>query len=530
MILLLACSLLLPGETRSPDTVVVVPPAFQDVLRPWLDYRRNQGHEIALMTDCGSAAEIRAGIRRLAGEGGLRSVVLVGDVTDDQFGTPTHFAPAKVNVQWGSESEIATDNWFADLDDDRLPDLAVGRLSASSPGELATIVRKILAYEQLGGEGDWQRRLNFVAGVGGFGPVVDSVLETATKKFLTEGIPAEYSISMTYASWRSPYCPDPRRFHDTVVNRFNEGCLFWVYIGHGQRTFLDRIRVPGATYRILDTDDVPKLQSGERSPIAIFLSCYAGAFDEQRVCLAEEMLRSGAGPVAVFAGSRVTMPYAMAVMGSELMEEYFGTRRPTLGELCMHAKRQMAAEAGGEGNRQLLDALAKVISPTPDQLRDERLEHVLLFNLLGDPLLRLRHGDAIRVETQTDVRAGQPLNVRWVSPVAGRCHVELVCRRDRTRERVPTRTHFLRTEQELATYTSTYAEANDRCWVSKLVSSPAGPVEMTLTVPAEARGPCHVRVLVEGAERCALGAADVFVRRPPRSEEAPEPVGASPQN
>ena len=45
---------------------------------------------------------------------------------------------------------------------------------------------------------------------------------------------------MTYASLASPYCPDPRKFHDTTIGRFNEGCLFWVYIGHGHPTGLDR--------------------------------------------------------------------------------------------------------------------------------------------------------------------------------------------------------------------------------------------------------------------------------------------------
>jgi hypothetical protein len=35
---------------------------------------------------------------------------------------------------------------------------------------------------------------------------------------------------------------------------------------------------------------------------------------------------------------------------------------------------------------------------------------------------------------------------------------------------------------------------------------------MSLEVPHEARGPCHLRVFVEGREDFALGSADVEVR------------------
>ena len=61
---------------------------------------------------------------------------------------PAHYATAVVNVRFGSPPEIATDNWYADVDDDRLPDLAVGRLPCDSSAELASMVRKILEYER----------------------------------------------------------------------------------------------------------------------------------------------------------------------------------------------------------------------------------------------------------------------------------------------------------------------------------------------------------------------------------------------
>ena len=58
----------------------------------------------------------------------------------------------------------------------------------------------------------------------------------------------------------------------------------------------------------------------------MFLSCYAGAIDARRTCLAAEMLRAPGGPVAVVAASRVTMPYATTLLTLGLMRRML--RRP----------------------------------------------------------------------------------------------------------------------------------------------------------------------------------------------------------
>ena len=526
MSLLLATSLLLLGAEPAADTVVVCPAAFRAALQPWVQHRQEQGHRFAFISNEQSPNAIRADIRKFAKSGGLRAIVLVGDAdpradTDEAIravSTPTFHAEAKVNVLWGSEPTIAADNWYADLDDDLLPDVSIGRLSADSPQELSAIVRKILAYEKQRPSGSWQRRVNFVAGVGGFGAVADNVIETATRKVLTEGIPASYETSMTYGSWRSPFCPDPRYFHQATVDRLNEGSLFWVYIGHGQRRVLDRVRTPSGMYHIFDTDDVEKIRCMNGSPIAIFLACYTGSFDDVQDCLGEEMLRAEDGPVAVLCGSRVTMPYAMAVMGNELMDQYFVKRRGTLGELVMHAKRQMVREVkeleqGTSTTRHLLDSIAAVISPAPQLLDAERREHVLMFNLLGDPLLRFDHPHEIAVATVVEAAAGSEIRVTGTSGVNGRCTVELICRRDRFKTRFVARPTYDPRDEALSDYTTVYAQANDRQWVTSSLESLSGAFETTLRIPDDAQGPCHVRVFVEGTEGFGLGATELYVRR-----------------
>lgn len=511
------------APAEAPDTVVVCTAAWREALRPWVERRTEQGHRLAFVSNELSAEEIRATVRGTAKEGKLKYLVLVGDALprpsfDAELrarSIPTHFAKAKINVKFGSEPEIPTDNWYADLDDDGVPELAVGRLTADSSEELAAIVKKILAYESSAGYGAWRQKVNLVAGVGGFGPVVDSTIEMAAKRFLTEGIPAAFDTTMTYGSWRSPYCPDPRKFHATTVDRLNEGCLFWVYIGHGQKTFLDQVRVPGSMHHILACEDIGKLKCRHGAPIALFLACYTGAFDQPVDCLAEEMLRTEGGPVAIYSGSRVTMPYAMAVMGTEMLDEYFQRRPDTLGDVLLAAKRRMAAEPKSEEqsfNRRLLDGLASLLSPH-DNLAGERAEHLLLFNLIGDPLLKLDHSQAMSVKTADETTAGEKLSVSGECPISGRCTIELVCRRDLLRFSPPPREQFDRTAEGLAKLMETYRQANDSRWATQVVDIRNGKFSTDIAVPADCRGPCHVRVYVEGKDASAMGAANVFVKR-----------------
>ena len=521
---------------------VVCPPQWIAALRPWIDHRRRQGYRVFIVSPEGSAKQIRSRLLDLAREQdhaqhdhaqqrGLSHVVLVGDAEPTarhdrsvaMRSVPPHYLRAKVNVHWGSEPEIASDNPYGDLDGDGIPELAVGRLSVDSLDQLQRLVARILRYETDAARGNWRRRVNIVAGVGGFGPLADTVLEMATKKFLTDGIPPSYSINMTYGSWRSPFCPDPRRFRQATLDRLNEGCLFWVYIGHGQRRHLDRIRVPGGAFPIFDTDDTRRLRVAEGAPIAVLLACYAGAYDDSRDCLAEEMLRAADGPVAVLSGSRVTMPYAMAVMGNALMDEYFRHGRPTLGEIVLHTKRRLVEKVEGNvrdaapdsvaSNRLLLDSLARMISPSAELLDEERLEHVGLFNLLGDPLLQLPRPDVIALDAVKEVRAGGTLELTGSAPLDGSGTLELVCRRDQTRLRATARRRFEPTQQALAAYDEVYRQANDRRWIALPVDLEGGPFRIEVPIPKEARGPCYVRMAIQRDRRYALGATPVYVRR-----------------
>ncbi len=502
------------------DTAVVCPAEFRQALQPWVELRQAQGHRLAFVYPTGSAADIQARIRNLAQlHQDLKFVVLVGDAPapgsiDPQVAArsvPTFLTPAKVIKLLGRDDNIAGDNRFGDLDNDGVAELAIGRLCVQTPEQLQTVVAKIVAHEQQAFIGPSRRRIHFVAGLGGFGALADKVLELCAQRFICEGVPTEYDTSMTYASWASPYCPPLETFCDTALARMNEGSLFWVYIGHGNPQGLDWIRLPNNQYQaILSLRDVGRLQCRQGAPVALFLACYTGAFDQAENCLAEELLQSAGGPVAVFSGSRVTMPYAMTVLGQELLKECFVNRRATIGEIMLHAKRNMVLGQRQGTTAMLLDSLAATLG-FHDNLDAERREHLELFNLLGDPLLRVPRPSEIALQSPPQAAQGSLIEVTGTCALDGTCMVDIVAPRDKLTFEPPKKSSPTGQPEQRAAYAQLYAAANDRRLASVQAECRDGRFTARLTLPPGFTGKAHVVSYLQGQRQAGLGASDLEV-------------------
>jgi hypothetical protein len=510
-----------------PDTLVLCPAQLQPGLTDWLEYRQQQGYRIQVVSPAPIAAgikqQIRSAARRTITAGHkLSTVVLVGDVVDLRFNPQqqlaTDYVRARVNVCFGSDANIATDSPYADLDDDGLPDVAIGRIPVDSLQQLREFSRRVIEYESQSASdlasAMWRRRINFVAGVGSFGKIVDAVVEQTTKQIITDLVPASYATTMTYGSWSSPYCPDPRRFAATAIDRFNEGALFWVYVGHGNRRQLDHVRFPDQAHPILNVDTAKFLSAKQGSPVAIFLACFTGAMDDAYDGLAETMLQQPRGPIAVVAGTRVTMPYAMSLLSLEMMDEYFEGDSRTLGQLMLVAKRRMvAAKLGDDKYRNLIESMGRSLSPLPNLLAAERREHVQLVHLLGDPLLKLLRPKPLKLHASPSVDAGQTLKVSGESPAAGQLQIDLVYERDRFLQRPPRRRQYEASNAAFNEYQKIYEAANHRTvWFKRFTVQPGG-FRVDLPVPPTARGRCQVRAVMTAGQEFAMGSCPVRVNK-----------------
>lgn len=384
-----------------PDTLVVCPLEFRPALVEWEAHRRSQGHRLAFAEPIGSAETLRRGIRQLGKDGELKYVVLIGDAPSAADPPPargpqstimTNYVAAKVNRRWGPEKEIATDTPYADIDGDDTPDIAVGRIPVRSAKELAAVLRKVIQYEQQTDDGPWRKCLNIVSGCGGFGAVADAVIEGAGRQVVEQTVPAGYDVRHI--------CATSVKFDGTESGDFGSrarqelsggGGLAWIYVGHGLPTQLAGVVAAGGKPRsILSTRDVPSLRCGPHNPLAVLIACYTGAMDAPQGCLGEELLRAEQGPVAVIAATRVSMPYGNTVMGYELLRACFQEQPATLGDVMQLAQRRALTSPADDQMRVMLDGIAQLVSPPPADLATERREHVLMYHLIGDPLLRLR--------------------------------------------------------------------------------------------------------------------------------------------
>jgi hypothetical protein len=496
-----------------PDTLVVCPAEFRAALAPWVEFRRSQGHELLVVDVPRDAAELRTTIRQAAAGGRLEYVLLVGDAPKESplqepgrsITIPTNFVPAKINSRWGSEPTIATDALYAHLDGDGLADLAVGRIPADSADELSAVVRKILRYEREAGQQPWERRLSAVAGAGGFGPLVDSLIESMGQHLMTQALPAGYVLGLTRADLVPPKDrlvrksvalalsdADPK----PIRHQLNDGCLAWVYLGHGERTELDYVAGPLGPESILSVDDVPALRCGVRCPLAVLMTCHAGAFDAEPDCLAEELLMAEEGPVAVIASTRVSMPYGNSVFGYELLRASLADRPATLGAAMALAQRRVLSARSDDPLRTSLDKLAENLSPLlhrngvrwqAEDLLTERNEHVAMYKLLGDPLLKWRRPQPIEIKTAAEVAAGASLDVDGRAEFDGGCLVELV-------------------------RPGADSDSSKGTLASTAKSVKSGPFRISLPIPVQANGHYAVRAYLSSPNRSAIGGAKIVVR------------------
>lgn len=402
----------------APDTLVVCPAVLRPALAEWIAYRTNQHHDILVVDSPDSASQLRAKVREEFSQSHLHYVVLIGKVPTKYFAngkdpecscTPTTYVRGQVNTRWGSDPLIASDIPFSDIDGDGLPDLSIGRIPAATRSQLASTLRKFIDYEQQSEDGDWTRKLKITSGNGGFGPVTDALIEAAARQIISQLVPSNYVTEHICAS--ATIAGDggvTTSFAARAQEQLSAGSFAWVYLGHGRVTELDRVPTSKGSESILSTADMTKLHCGRHSPLAVLVACYTGAMDASRRCLAEELLLSEEGPVAVIAASRVTMPYGNTVLGCELLRACFRDRPEHLGDTLRLAERRTLSPAPDDPLRMSLDSLAAGLSPTPIDLAAERREHVWMYHLFGDPLLHLHYCRPAEVDPGADHSAASP--------------------------------------------------------------------------------------------------------------------------
>ena len=267
-----------------------------------------------------------------------------------------------------------SDNGYADMDGDHVPDLAVGRIPVRSDGDGLLVLDKVKHHESHYEVGPWNRRLSAYAGEGDFGPEIDGAIELVVQKVF-EALSYDWDIRFAYASNNSVYYYTP--FKDIVLEYLTHGSLLTAYMGHG-----------GGETNVASLDLV---LCQHRCPMLAFFACGTGDFLMLSDSDPEILMKQPGAPFEFVASQPASHPYGNAILARELEVAVMELRVATYGEAFRLMKwRSMYHD---DEFRQLIDAMTALFIDV-SEMEAVKLSHMYTYNLLGDPALSMRYPEA----------------------------------------------------------------------------------------------------------------------------------------
>jgi hypothetical protein len=316
---------------QGADLVILTPAALAPSLAPLQAWRQQQGWRVALLDvqdvydefsfGAKSPWALRAFLQQARSQWARppRFLLLAGDASVD----PRNFmemgdmdvVPTKlVDTRY---LETASDDWFGDLDEDGVPEIAVGRLAVQTSEQAAAVVQKLIAYDR--------------AGAGGRAAVLvadhdDGFDFEGASGQLKALLPADVTVEEISRGQMGDGAT-----RAAVLASLNGGAWLLNYLGHGSV----EVWLGG----VLSSEDARTLTNGVRLPFVVAMTCLNGFFhDVWSESLAEALQKAPqGGAVAVWASSALTDPPSQMPMNQALMQRL--GEGVTLGEAIAHAKR-----------------------------------------------------------------------------------------------------------------------------------------------------------------------------------------------
>jgi hypothetical protein len=353
----------LKAGTNQADYVVIAPRELLEAAQPLVERRRSQGlssravsfEEIASEFGHGqpSAEAIRAFLSYAYHSWqrpSPRYVVLLGDATYD----PRHFQPTSwaspLPALWTKTSYLwtASDPALAAVNgDDLLPDLAIGRLPATTREQAEALVAKLLAWEESG------------QGLNGNAVLVADTPDMAGdfEADVEDGRASCLADRPTTTLKVRDLGPGTR---PAILRSFDEGASLMSYVGHGGTAVW-------SSANVLNSWDAASLQAQSRQPFLLTMNCLNGYFVAPNFdSLSESLLKvEGRGAVAAVSPSGLSVDGPAHEYHKALVAEIVSGRHERLGDAVLAAQ-QAYAETG--------------LMP----------ELLTVYQLLGDPATRIQ--------------------------------------------------------------------------------------------------------------------------------------------
>jgi hypothetical protein len=354
----------LRGPRNRADYLLIAPRQFLAAAEPLLEQRRSQGLVSAAVAvedvydDFGYGESRAEAIKEFLAYAyhhwrtpSVRYVLLLGDATYDgkdylRTGVSNRVPALTVRSTY---LWTASDPSFGALNgDDRLPDIAVGRLPAASVEQARVMIGKVLDYERSGLD------LSAPAVLVADNPDQAGDFEADSEE-IAERLVGGREVERIYLGQLGPALT-----RSAIAAAFDRGASLVSYVGHGGIAVW-------ASENVLNNQGVASLAPQARQPIVLTMNCLNGYFHFPPMnSLSEELVKAeGRGAVAAFSPSGLSLDQPAHVYEGALVNELFSGRHARLGDALLAAQR---AYADSGAFPELLD----------------------LYHLFGDPALTLK--------------------------------------------------------------------------------------------------------------------------------------------
>jgi len=215
--------------------------------------------------------------------------------------------------------KTASDDWFADFNDNDSPAMAIGRLSVRTADEAAAVVGKLVRRATPPAD-SWAKKVEIVTDQPGeipFNKAGDQLEALVTAPLTADRIRIGGAGNPTTA----------------IVDAFNSGSLLTNYVGHGS--------VEIWSSYVFDSNMAAALTNGDKLPFVVTMNCLNGYFHDMFTNSLAEALMNNAngGAVGVWASSALTSPDQQLLVNLELYRQILGGSSPAIGDAILKAKK-----------------------------------------------------------------------------------------------------------------------------------------------------------------------------------------------
>jgi len=229
----------------------------------------------------------------------------------------------------------SSDDIYAHFNTFRYPEIIVGRIPCKTSQELGYYLDKLETYIKNPQAGWWQYTVQMIADDFNYRSREEDTDHTIRIERLGNIIKNYVFVDKLFAQ-EYPLNPLKRKpnVKNLLVDKVNEGRLYWIYFGHGS------IRNCGDEQYFSADLDLALLNNRDKYPIFLAASCNIGQYDmPSTTSLCEELvLRRNAGTIASIGATRKTFGSGNSALFEPFMEISINRQQTMLGKAFVKAK------------------------------------------------------------------------------------------------------------------------------------------------------------------------------------------------